>query len=139
VITATRRRILLGVVLVVVVTAVMAGFMIAGSPAQARLERLDERRVQDLSLVRESVNIYWNRHSSLPATLADAAGDSGLPPIPTDPTTKQAYGYRVTGPKTFELCAEFQARSGDATVWRDAGYWGHGIGRHCFSREVRTP
>ena len=138
-ITAARRRILLGVVLVVVVAAVIAGLMTAGSPAQARLERLDQRRVQDLSTIRQSVNAYWNRHSNLPAALADAAGTNGQPSLPVDPATKQAYGYRVTGPNTFELCAEFQSSSADAIGWPDGSHWAHGIGHQCFQREARKP
>jgi hypothetical protein len=136
VITATRRRILFGVVLVVVAGAVIAGLITAGSPAKARAVRLDDQRVRTLATITASIESYWSRHSNLPATLAELRRDPNVPRELVDPVTTQPYGYRVTGPRTFELCAEFQATSADGSAQWYIGNWTHGAGRQCFQREV---
>ncbi|OGN33837.1 MAG: hypothetical protein A3F98_02075, partial [Candidatus Yanofskybacteria bacterium RIFCSPLOWO2_12_FULL_41_8] len=52
--------------IILVAVGVAAGFWIAGSPAQQRAIRFDERRVSDLSNIQYQVLNYWQRKQVLP-------------------------------------------------------------------------
>ena len=125
---------------VVVIAAVAWGFAIVGSPESRRLEKLDERRLDELQAIayeaRELVydeelrSLKRDLFDDLPA-LVEAARRRKL--SAADPETGEAYGYRVLGPYRFELCATFDGA-------RDAEYdvfWNHPAGRHCFVIDVR--
>jgi type II secretory pathway pseudopilin PulG len=122
--------------MVVVVGAIIAGLMTAGSPAKARAARLDEQRVRALATITESIESYGRRHANLPATLAELRRDVNVPRELADPVTTQPYGYRATGPRTFEVCAEFQTASANGSSEWYNGDWTHGAGHQCFQREV---
>lgn len=118
---------------VVVLAAVAAGLMWIGSPAEQRLLRLDERRVQHLRQLALGVNGSWDRQKVLPATLADIVDGRWLSRVPVDPSSDAAYEYRVTGPLGFELCAVFERASRP----RETGdFWYHDAGRRCFEFDV---
>ena len=68
------RTLLGGAVLVAVAAAVIGGFLVTGSPKEARAQRLDERRVSDLRRLQGGVNLYWTRAKKMPQSL-DAAMD----------------------------------------------------------------
>ena len=60
-----------------------------------------------------------------------------------DQQTGEAYGYRVTGDLTFQLCATFNKASrtrGDGPRFAPAGVtndsWRHDAGEFCFDRTV---
>jgi hypothetical protein len=110
--------------------AVGAGLWLTGSPAEQRLLRLDERRVNDLRRIADAVQLYWARNARLPAGLADLTSLGG--PVSTeDPETGVAYEFRPKEPATFELCATFARPSED--VSRDYDFT-HPAGRQCFER-----
>jgi len=120
-------------VAVVVLAAVIGGIILLDSPAQERLRRLDERRVDDLHQLAYGVDIYWTREGHLPASLAELSEEERIVRDLADPATGQPYEYRVLGDKTFELCAVFTRDSG--TGGRDIpdrSFWLHGPGRQCF-------
>ena len=122
--------------------AVVVGLAVAmlDSPAEARRQRLDERRVDDLASLSDAVDAYWTRQGALPADLQALAGWQGLDEPPTDPQSGEPYGYRPTGERTFELCAVFvTSTSGreESRPWREGpGFWHHPAGEHCFALEV---
>ena len=123
---------------VVIVAAVIGGIALLDSPAQERLRRLDERRVEDLHQLAYGVDIYWTREGHLPASLAELSEEERIARDLADPATGQAYEYRVLGDKTFELCAVFANDSG--TDGRDIplrSFWLHGPGRQCFQLEAQ--
>jgi hypothetical protein len=66
-----------------------------------------------------------------------------------DTQTGQSYEYKKTGNMTFQLCAQFnresvmrQGQSVETLVYPPTGIkgtnndWSHGVGIHCFDREV---
>jgi hypothetical protein len=119
--------------IVVVLIAVAAGLMWIGSPAEQRLLRLDERRVQDLRQLAVGVSNRWVQRQVLPAAAAELVDGRWLSRLPADPSSDAPYEYRVTGPQRFELCAVFDRASRP----REAGdFWYHDAGRHCFEFDV---
>ena len=123
----------------IVVTAVIGGIVLLDSPAQERLRRLDERRVDDLHQLAYGVDIYWTREGHLPASLAELSEEERIARDLADPATDQLYEYRVLGDKTFELCAAFARDSGtDGRDIPDRSFWLHGPGRQCFQLEAQN-
>lgn len=137
---------------ILVLITIVAGFFIVGTPAQARLQRLDVDKVNDLQNIQSQVISYWQSKRSLPATLGDVSNPvSGYGSIPVDPQTNAPYEYKVTGALSFELCATFNTEGvgnnymnegyypesvpyGDKTMM--AGNWNHIAGHTCFDRTI---
>ena len=110
------------------VTAVVAGLVVLGSPADARRQRIDEHRVSDLQRLSSAIDVQWNRTGQLPENAA-AIGTPNGPALPRqDPATGAGYEYHVIAAAQYELCATFDAASEDAP-----GFWSHGPGRMCFT------
>jgi hypothetical protein len=121
----------------VVVTAVIGGLILLGSPTQERMRRLDARRVVDLRAVASAVDLYWTRHGSLPSSPEELSKEPGVSVKPLDPETGHRYEYRILSGNTYELCAHFahDAAEEQGTLHKD--FWSHGAGRQCFRLEVR--
>ena len=119
----------LAIALSVVVTLVIAvGLYLAGSPATARQEALDRRRVDDLHVIALQVKLYRTTHGALPPSLA-AVDSSRIAPISRDPVTGEPYEYEILSDSTFALCATFALPSEpDSRPDSDA----HPAGRYCF-------
>ena len=75
----TSGSVMLGAWVAVVIAAVVAGVFVLGSPADERARRLDRRRVEDLQGIAAATDLYWTRHSRLPASLDELTADSVLP------------------------------------------------------------
>ena len=128
-------RALISIALSVVVLAVIvAAVLLLDSPAQARLARLDERRMSDLREVANLIDVYWTREGQLPASLSELADDVGHFAELVDPETGDSYEYRVVDEDSYELCATFATE--DVASDRDPyfqGLWQRRIGRQCFT------
>jgi hypothetical protein len=128
---------------VAVAVALAWGFYLAGSPSTRRLERFDERRLQDLqTIAREIQRMVEDQNNKgtlkepLPKTLEEAASRARDERLnPRDPETNEPYPFRVKDATTYELCATF-ARSRDSDV---SVFWNHPAGRHCFTIKVLDP
>ena len=92
--------------IVAVTAAVVAGLLVAGSPAEQRLLRLDDRRVSDLRQLSSAAQFQWEQNQTLPAGSAALVDGRYLSRLPVDPAG-QSYEYRATGPRAFEVCAVF--------------------------------
>jgi len=132
-----REYIVLGAAIVVVVAAVVAGLMVLGSPAEERMRRLDEKRLQDLNSLTYMANTYWTANGRLPASLDEMMPDSSVNPYSRDPNTGQPYGYRPIGDKMYELCADFQHEADNPPPDAFNRIWSHGVGRRCFQLEAK--
>ncbi|OGN01230.1 MAG: hypothetical protein A3G51_01005 [Candidatus Yanofskybacteria bacterium RIFCSPLOWO2_12_FULL_43_11b] len=140
------------VVVAVVILAVGFGFYVAGSPANQRMIRFDERRVNDLSALQNQIINYWQKKNELPQNLSQMANDILGIVIPGDPKTGTPYEYRVLGNLKFELCATFensnldQKAAGPKTALREQliypysggemQTWQHNAERTCFNRTI---
>ncbi len=102
---------------IVVAFAVAWGFFLVGSPATRRLERFDERRLQDLqTIAREIQSMVENENKKgtlkgpLPKTLEEAAQRARDQRLNSrDPETNEPYRFRIKNETTYELCATFRA------------------------------
>ena len=116
--------------LILVVVAIIGGFVIVGSPAQQRAMRFDQQRVSDLQSIQWQVINYWQRKQALPLALSDLDDTSSNISnfsVPVDPETGASYEYSVSGANgpsnnvsnpglgsrasSFELCATFSTDS----------------------------
>ena len=124
--------------IVAVLAVVIAGVTLLDSPAQERLRRLDERRVEDLRSISAELDFYWTREQTLPSSLEDLASEPGVFIELYDPETGQPYEYRVLGSNTYELCAEFARDTADEQGRPYRDYWSHSQGRHCFELKAQV-
>jgi hypothetical protein len=139
----TRKASIFGWSIVGLVTvAVIAGFVVAGSPQSQRLVNLDQRRVGDLSSIQWQITNYWQNKQTLPAQLTDLNNPLSSFMVPQDPDAKQVYEYMTTGPLSFKLCATFatdntvDAQKQPSMAYDQNEYWVHAKGRQCFDRTI---
>lgn len=140
------------IVILVVAAAIVAGFFVVGSPKDERLRRFDERRVEDLQNIQSQIIYYWQRKEQLPASLEMLRDDLGGFQVPKDPETGSPYEYKIKGPLSFALCANFVRPSDygtDNSRWyvpapaypeskpySEPSNWQHGTGYVCFERTI---
>ncbi len=119
---------------ILVLAVIVVAVLMLDSPAQERLNRLDERRMSDLREIANAVDVYWTQNGMLPNSLDDLADEEGYFAELVDPVTGAAYDYRVMDEDSYELCATFDTE--DAANDRDPYFkdlWHRGIGRQCFT------
>jgi hypothetical protein len=131
---------------VLVLGTIVAGFLIIGTPAHARLLRFDSQKVSDLQSIQSQVVYYWQQKGSLPQS-TNALNDSiSNYVVPVDPQSGKAYEYNPINAHSFNLCATFNADSTDATpaptvpLYPSSGSvnqnWAHVAGHSCFLRTI---
>ena len=138
-------KILTGVVILAVIAAVGYGIYLAGSPAEQRLMRFDERRISDLRRISSVVNEYWNANKEFPPSLEHLNSPRFSASAVKDPATEEPYEYRPLNEDDeddYELCAVFetdssQVRYGSGRDSRNR-FWEHGVGKTCFSFEKES-
>jgi hypothetical protein len=148
------RSVLSYVGVVLVIAAVVGGFITVGSPTKQRNLKFDNQRTSDLQNVQWQIVSHWQQKEKLPATLDELKDPISGVVIPTDPETKANYEYSVKGTNSFELCSTFALKSEDnkgrgefgygGGVYRDMAYpssigddnWTHEAGKVCFDRTI---
>ena len=121
----------LSIASVVVLGSIVAGVILVGGPAEGRIERLDDERVEDLQEIMRAVDRFWSDQEQLPGTLEDLARDPREQVNTMDPASAEPYEYAVLDENTYRLCAVFD---GESRPLRRAAadFWSHSGGRHCF-------
>jgi hypothetical protein len=119
--------------IVAIGAVVVVALWLIGSPAEQRLLRLDEQRVNELQQIMNAARYRWNDARVLPETADGLVNGEFLTRVPTDPTTLDPYEYRVTGPLELEICATFDRPSRPEDV---GDFWYHDAGRRCFQLNV---
>lgn len=126
-----------------VVSAVVWGVILAGSPGTARQQRFDRQRMRDLQTIFREVqslchdpDIKHELKRGLPDSLDELAAIARSEAISlTDPETGQPYRYTVKDETTYELCASFSLeRISDVEV-----FWNHQAGEQCFTVNALDP
>ncbi|MBU6310370.1 hypothetical protein KGO06_00345 [Patescibacteria group bacterium] len=125
-------------VAVLIVGTVVSGFLIIGSPMDARLYKMDEQKVYDLQSIQGQILYHYQSTGVLPEALAELSSPlSGYSvPISADGTL---YEYRIGDADSFELCAMFNkaSRTSASMPVRGANdFWEHGEGLECFARTI---
>lgn len=132
--TISGKQVLAGIAVLVVAAVAARAIVLIGPPGEERSRRLDQRRVVDLTAVGSGVTAYWRAHGRLPASIDEAASESGIADaFPRDPVTGAPYGYGAIDDKSYELCAAFDLASNPGTGGQE---WAHGAGRRCFRRTL---
>lgn len=134
---------------ILVLTTIVAGFFIIGTPQQIRKQKQDAIRVQDLQNIQWQVVNYWQQKEKLPVSLDELNDPISYNVVPVDPQTKESYEYAQTGALAFQLCATF-AQAGGSSLVSDVSRssepaiagkglednWQHDAGRACFDRTI---
>lgn len=138
-------------VAILALAAVVAGFLMVGSPGKARDLRLDAERVGALQSLQYQILYYWQTKEEFPKDLDSLADPLSGFSVPTDPETGASYEYSVTGPLSFELCGTFTLPTPDTagqgqypgrdiavTAWgpQPDENWNHDAGRTCYERTI---
>lgn len=109
---------------ILVIAAVVWSITIIGTPKDMRAKKVDSTRLSDISRIQQEVFNRFQSTDKLPLTLAELDNAFQGYAVPTDPLTKESYGYKViqqpvikmnfttnrkevTTPAIFELCATF--------------------------------
>ncbi len=146
-----RRMVRVGVAVLAVVT-IGSGFLIVGTPAQARLARYDAQKVNDLQNIQSQIVSYYQAKQKLPTVIADLNNPLNYGPVPIDPQTGESYVYQATGTLSFKLCATFNTESRtnptqltetrvampvpDGIKGAPQDNWQHKSGKICFDRTI---
>lgn len=126
----SRNRLFAMVASVAVIAAVVAGLFLAGSPADERLRRLDEIRVNDLRNLNAAIDSHMRRNNFMPRDLASVVDGRQLMELPVDPESGAQYEFTQIDSGSYQLCANFSAPySGEAEL----SFWAHPAGRSCFT------
>ncbi len=126
---------------VLVVATVATAVWMMDSPAVQRDQRLDQRRVAELSQIQVLIEDWARSRGRLPASLSELAAQPGIALATKDPVDGTPYGYRVRSGRDYSLCASFatdSARDGQG-VYPHTGHpaqWAHPAGSHCFDRSL---
>jgi hypothetical protein len=131
------QGLLLALISAIVAATVVGGFLVMGSPREARKEELDKRRVEDLRMLANLMTPEPGR------PLRDSLDVNGYSPDMkrqlTDPATSEPYGYRLVDSTHFELCATFDTEVRPEDLQPYERDWAHAQGRHCFRFDARYP
>jgi hypothetical protein len=131
-----------------ILITIISGFLIIGTPWQARQYRLDDQRVQDLQSLQSQILSFYQTKRSLPGSLSQLEDPTLYYDVPVDPETGASYEYIKDADLGFELCATFAAETrsrviNGRSVSMPADYgvkgsdnWQHGAGRTCFVRSI---
>ncbi|MFB6226118.1 MAG: hypothetical protein ABEJ02_02090 [Candidatus Paceibacteria bacterium] len=139
------RKIFFTVVVVFVVFVVVFGFYVAGSPKDARLRDIDDRKISDLQRISYSINQFYKANNDLPDNLEQI--NINNEDLLQDPQTNKTYRYNIISNNEYELCADFNFSSKEkdrahapplAPVGAEQTDWSHSSGKNCFKRKVTT-
>lgn len=145
---ALLHRVGWGVGILTVLT-IVSGFLIIGTPWQARLYQFDAQKISDLQEIQSQIVSYWQQNQTLPAQLNDLNDSLSNYSLPMDPQSNQPYTYQVVGKLSFNLCATFNTDSNGLNITNGAEpmipaapgdvvneNWQHGSGKICFLRTI---
>ena len=121
-------------IVLIAALAIGAGLALTGGPGQARKERRDKQRENDLNMLARLVDcMATENRGQLPDALAPAPQCNWQVQL-NDPFTKQPYRYQVTSPRSYQLCATFETPPP-----KTRGPWGRDE-NGCVSRQyIRSP
>lgn len=130
-----------------VLGAIVYGFMSGGSPLQIRGQKFDTQRVTDITNLKYSIDNYYSVNGKLPLMLSDIKNLNAYNTSTNkDPETKKEYEYKTTGTQKYQLCATFSYANDKTSKNRKSSlsYYSytnneylHPKGYHCFDLTVK--
>jgi len=125
----------------IIILAIIFGFIVGGTPFEARIKKFDLERVSNLQTLSSCVSAFSYDNERLPASIDEMKNNarySYCASQTSDPETKKNYEYKVISKNEFEFCAEFNLST--LEDFQDLGYYGnfvkHGQGRSCEKQTV---
>ncbi len=121
--------------------AIIAGWLVIGSPGEVRLIRFDATRATDLSFISSAITSYRLTHESLPQTLDELQKSAPTARLNFTDPAERPYEYIVRDAFAYELCATFDRATEPVAepVSVQSIFERHGAGRQCFKLEARPP
>ncbi len=130
---------------IVVLVALVFGFINIETPVQVREQKLDDVQLTDLQNIQWQIQDYLAINNTLPRSLDDVLTIK----LPIAPEGRDSYRYELTE-KGFKLCATFAAASrtndyyypriaaptSESSMILNPDNWEHGAGEVCFERAV---
>ncbi|MEY4602246.1 MAG: hypothetical protein RL292_187 [Candidatus Parcubacteria bacterium] len=144
--TSRCKKTALSLATLLVVVAIIIGFVVIGSPKTQRLMKSDQAKVSDLQNLASQVRYFYDMSKTLPASFEELAQSNSYGGYSyVDAQTQVPYVYTIINPTTFELCAEFnldQSNKATGTIKTNpiqGDIWGvHTQGLYCFRQIVGT-
>lgn len=126
---------------ILVVIALVYGFMNIETPTEVREMKLDDQQVSDLQDMQWRVEEYYRVEKALPGDIS-VLYEGAIPP--QAPSDRAPYQYNIIDETSYELCANFvhdsqtagNYRSIASPLTKDNYNWDHGTGSKCFKRVV---
>ncbi|MDO8620413.1 MAG: DUF5671 domain-containing protein [bacterium] len=127
-----------------VLGAIVYGFIVMGSPSAQRSLRFDDQRLSELQSIQWQVVNFWQQKGRMPVTLTEMEDSISGWRVSVDPATKAPYEFIPGEKNTFKLCAVFERQSTSFSPSSTKPYpsviagenWQHGVGRTCFDRTI---
>ncbi len=133
---------------VIVLAALVLGFMNSDTPQEVRDRSIDDQQVQDLQDMQWRIEDHYRVNKFLPVDVSALYTDVGIE-APVAKEGRDAYKYSVIDEDTYELCATFAFTSqrndgmdhsfefGDVSMVKNPyNNWDHGEGETCFERTI---
>lgn len=138
----------------IVSLAIIASFVVIGSPMKERDRRSDEIRLSNLQMIQNQLLEYWQAKNTLPDGLMALNDDLRGVKIPKDPKNGSEYGYKKISDTSFEICANFIFNNNQTNnserismyapykvgyngpYGGDGDNWTHEAGNHCYTRTI---
>ena len=155
--TSSSGKLVVGLSLIVVASAIGYGLLETGGPGQQRKERMDNLKISRISALSGAIERYYKKEETLPDTL------NTLTEIDTyqshylydndalnDPETEAQFEYKISDSNTYQLCSTFKTDTVNETRNKRSrshgryyyGYyskieWQHPKGQHCFTKNIK--
>ncbi|HRH26940.1 MAG TPA: DUF5671 domain-containing protein [Parcubacteria group bacterium] len=128
---------------VLVLSSIIWGFSVLGSPRTQRLYKYDAEKINGLQNMKGQIEAYYGTYSKLPLTTEDLKSVNFYGSI-MDTQTNTPFEYIKTGDITYKLCAVFNKESSKEdqnygyTYYYGDTSWSHPSGKHCFDQKINT-
>ncbi len=130
--------------LIIVIAALVSAFVFIESPRETRNIKHDDNILSQFDRIDGAINDYYRTNKKLPDSLDILLGGRFYlsEDILKDRTEKKKFDYKITGEKTYELCADFRtSNKGKEYNYRYGYYnkrWQHDAGYQCLSQKVKA-
>ncbi len=123
--------------LAAVIAIFIASLFFVESPQQARNRKLDNLILDNFDAIASAVENYYEENDQLPPDLETLKNEfSYLNEKRLSDPNGQRFEYKISGPRTYQLCATFRTDNRESDDWR-AERWPHGVGYQCLPVKVR--
>ncbi|MFC4348832.1 hypothetical protein ACFO5Q_13345 [Kordiimonas lipolytica] len=137
---SSSAKLFLGIAAALTLLLVIVGTVLVRSPSEMKLVKMDQKRVQHLQQLAQSVRVFYRGEKALPETLVALKERDDRVKLSADPVSGRSYQYHSIGETSFELCATFSLSTleGDRPMYGliyDVD-WRHPAGDYCFKIDI---